>query len=84
MSQNKKIKLNAPKTAPKDMNIFLGLFEGYPYLVSTSWNPHEKAWVYATQNCNMMHGEYTDPYFETEYEKENTLIGWLPMPEFEQ
>ena len=78
------MKLNPPKTAPKDMNIFLGLFEGYPYLVSASWSPYESEWVYAVQNCNMMHGKYTDPWFGTEHEKENTLIGWLPLPEFEQ
>lgn len=77
------MKLNPPQTAPKNMDVFLGLFEGYPSLVSASWNPHVQVWVYTHQNRNIMNGEYTGPYFETEWVRETAIIGWLPMPSFE-
>lgn len=70
------MKLKPMSEAPKDVQILLDV--GLPYFVCGHWNEHQKEWVIAQLHCNMMNGEFTDHYFENEYELEPR--GWLPIP----
>jgi hypothetical protein len=72
--------LHPPATAPLDQVILAHV--GLPWLVTAIYNPHVRAWAYATlQACPMQDGTF-DTYFETDNEK--TIIGWLPLPSIHQ
>lgn len=67
-----------PETAPKDRPI-LGCF-GYPWWQVATWNPAMGEWVTAQIEGNVYEGQ-DDPGWITEYEQDNALRCWLPMPE---
>lgn len=70
------MKLNPMNTAPKDRPILLDL--GLPWIVYGAWNGANGEWSYANMQTGLYGGEWSDTYFETEYEKEP--LGWLPLP----
>jgi len=69
---------------PKDDNLFIADI-GLPWPVMCLWNKHEEKWVYPNLQVNMIDGEYTDPYFENEYEPETGenmgIRKWMPLPD---
>ena len=71
--------MNTPKTAPKDGSIFLADM-GLPWLVVCMWNAAVDKWVYANPQINLYEGEWNDSYFESEWDDESELKGWIPMP----
>ena len=71
--------MNPPYTAPKDGTPFLADM-GWAYLVVCIWNAAVDKWVYANLQVNLYHGQWNDTYFESEWEEESELKGWIPMP----
>lgn len=71
--------MNPPETAPKDGTIFLA-HVGYPYLTVCRWNAPSSKWVVALPQTNFYDGAWDDFYFENEFEDENQLLGWIPLP----
>jgi hypothetical protein len=71
--------MNPPDTAPKDGTTFLANM-GWPWLVVCMWNTAVDKWVYASPQINLYEGEWNDPYFESEWDDESELKGWIPMP----
>ena len=67
------------ESAPKDGSVFLADI-GYIQTVTCSWNAHEKKWVFAVLQRNMIDGEHNDTYFENEYATEAELISWMELP----
>jgi hypothetical protein len=65
---------------PKNGHCFLADI-GMPWPVLAVWNSYEQAWVYANMQVNAMHGEWNDPYFETETEPLDGVKRWQPLPE---
>ena len=73
------MKLRSAKTAPKNGSAFLA-HVGMPWLVMCSWNECSQQWVWADLQVEPCNGE-ADTYFQNEYDLEDALIGWLPLPE---
>ena len=71
--------MNPPDTAPKDGTTFLANM-GWPWLVVCMWNAAVDKWVYANPQINLYEGEWNDTYFESEWDDESELKGWIPMP----
>lgn len=63
---------------PKDGTAFLADV-GWPWAVVAAWNKPSGAFVYSILQAGLYNGEYTDFYFENEYEK--TVKRWMPLPE---
>ena len=71
--------MNPPDTAPKDGTTFLANM-GWPLLVVCVWNAAVDKWVYANLQVNLYEGKWNDTYFESEWDNESELKGWIPMP----
>jgi len=69
-----------PQTAPKNQLILANT--GYPWPVLARWCDASGKWATACLTaCEMATGK-ADVWFETEYEDEKALIGWMPLPAF--
>lgn len=71
-----------PKTGPFLADI------GYPWPVMATWNQCQQEFVHASLQVNMVDGEsdlscgeYNDPYWENDYEKESEVIAWQSLPQ---
>lgn len=71
--------LHPPETAPKNGTVILGDF-GYPWLVPAAWNSYDERWAITIVQSSPLDGK-DDTWFETEWETESALAGWMPMPE---
>ena len=66
------------QTAPKNQLILANT--GYPWPVLARWCDASEKWATACLTaCEMADGK-ADVWFETEYEDEKALIGWMPIP----
>ena len=69
-----------PQTAPKNQLILANT--GYPWQVLAHWCDASGKWATACLTaCEMANGK-ADVWFETEYEDEKALVGWMPLPAF--
>ena len=66
-------------SAPKNGSPFLADF-GYPWPSICSWSEANKQWAVADFNIGMLEGQWIDPYFETDWEKPEALLGWMMTP----
>jgi hypothetical protein len=67
---------NPPATAPTDGTCILANF-GWPWAVVAIWCPATNQWAIAQLSpCTEEEGRG----WETEWEYDSSLIGWLPMP----
>lgn len=71
------MKLKLPETAPKDKLILIDI--GWPSLVTAIWSDYDKQWKFASLQYNHVEG-VQDPYFETDFEHDKYLKGWMPLP----
>ena len=69
------------ETAPKDGNPVIADI-GLPFAVLAVWNEHEQQWCYASLQVNLIDDEWSDPYFESEWNP--TLRAWRSMPEVQE
>jgi hypothetical protein len=67
--------LQPPETAPKDGSLILADF-GWPWLVPTAWNKLNLEWATASFQSDSI----GDTWFETEWERESDMTGWMPIP----
>ena len=72
------MKWRSMKTAPKNGSAIL-LDIDMPWPVVACWSEHEKRWVFANHQINMVNGKWNDPYWESEWE--NDALAWMPMPD---
>jgi hypothetical protein len=71
--------MNPPETAPRDGSVFLAAV-GWPWLLPCMWCEVSARWAVATpQACGT--GTDVDRWWECDYETDEALTGWLPMPE---
>jgi hypothetical protein len=68
-----------PESAPKDGTVFIGDF-GYPWPLQALWDPYDEHWNYCVANADLMANGKYNFYFETEYESNESLLRWMPMP----
>jgi len=66
-----------PKVGELLMNI------GLPWPVHACWNDHEQQYIYTVLQCNMIDGEYTDPYWENAYCDMDEVKSWMKVPDCE-
>jgi hypothetical protein len=71
-------RLNPPETAPKDGTPILGAF-GWMRLQPAVWSKADGTWQTAA-NC-FGESEESETWWETDYELECSIRGWLPWPE---
>lgn len=69
------------ESAPKDgTQIFISGVMPWP--VVAAWNGHHSAWGYASQQCELVDGEWNDYYWETDsIHPENNDLNWMPLPQ---
>ena len=72
---NQPIALHPPETAPKDGTLILADF-GWPWLSVTAWNELSQKWTTASFQSDGT----GDTWFETEWENDADLAGWMPLP----
>lgn len=70
------------ESAPKDGTQFLADV-GFPWLVMACWSEAEEQWMYASFQVSDYQGK-KDPSYETEWEDEDGLKRWQPLPEWEK
>lgn len=70
-----------PGTAPRTPGVKIIAQFGCPYAQIATWSGSMNGWAVAQVNTGIYGGKYSDPYYETEYEPDSSLIAWLPMPE---
>ena len=71
--------MNPPETAPRDGSVFLADI-GWPWLLPCMWCDRPGKWSVATpQACTA--GREADRWWESDWEAEDALTGWLPVPE---
>lgn len=64
------------KAPTEDMGVILVIFKDYPFPTIAVFNQHEEKWVYPTLQSNMVGGEYSDDYWESEYANTENIIKW--------
>lgn len=69
-----------PQTAPKNQLILANT--GYPWPVLAHWCEVSEKWATSILNEDLAAGDKIDVWFETEYEDEKALVGWMPLPAF--
>lgn len=72
--------LRSADDAPRDGTIIL-LACGWPWLVPAAWNECESRWVICMIQSSPMSDGTTDSWWESELERPEAVLGWLPMPE---
>lgn len=68
------------KTAPKN-RVIIACFEDCPVPVSATWNETEEQWAFSLVDVKLSQGKQSNTFFKTEYECEDALKAWMPMPE---
>ena len=69
-----------PETAPKDGTTFLADI-GLPWPVVCAWNGSAGGWAWAEHQIDIYKGQWNEVYFQTEWETEDELKAWMPLPE---
>lgn len=68
-------------SAPKTGEVFLADM-GWPWPLLACWNKYESKWVYVMLQMNIVDG-IDDPYFENDYDKDDALKKWMPLPDLD-
>lgn len=69
-----------PELAPKNGDLFIGQFKNVPQPVVCCWHKIEEQFVGAVKQTELLDGDYSDHYFESEHFAGEDLIGWQPSP----